>query len=175
MNIRRWFVVTSAAKREYGEPVPAGSAEQPIAGAFVDPGVLRSFPGASLVATALSALTQKLLHSNTDWIPFSVGVGIGLVILFLNLTEPEAVPRGWQAVTRAVIIGILNALLLSSSVLGVYRIGDSIKGAQPEAGSKKAQLVIRSRAMVARASARRSMGGQDGYFSIYAIHPPAKL
>jgi len=126
-RMRGWF---RFKKSVYGEPV-AAAAQEPVGGAFVDDAALRSFPGATLVASCISGLVDKLTGLTSDWVPAACGFAVGLVILYLNFTDPKAPPahRG-----RAFIIGLINALLVACSVLGVYRAGGDISvRSQPHA------------------------------------------
>lgn len=125
MRIRGWFRFSrgSNPKAEYGVAEAASDSNPTGGGAFIDVATLRSFPGATVVASSIAALLQRLTHSSSDWIPATVAFFVGLLILYLNLSDKSAPPSDKVG---AVVVGILNAFLLACAVLGVYRAGGDL-------------------------------------------------
>jgi hypothetical protein len=135
VDIRSWFRFKAPEKSNevHGEAEVAGvspkrekgqaAVQQPASGAFVDEATFHSFAGTTTVASIISALVERLVHVSSDWIPALAGFLIGLAVLYLNVSDEKAPP---QKVGRAVVIGVVNALLIASSVLGVYHVGQNL-------------------------------------------------
>lgn len=99
------------------------SGEEPVVGAFITEQSLTSFAGAtgaiSVIWGTLRALVPGLGQNQTLslWLGFGVSLGIGLLIYWINITDPQTTPTPRQKAI-GFAIAILNSLVLFMASFG---------------------------------------------------------
>lgn len=108
---------------------PAAGTQNPQAqGVFISAQSLVSFPIASMVATLITKLAETLFKVNHNYCALVASLVVGATVFVFNVTDPEAKPQGLAAWVKASAIGVLNALLLACSVLGLGVVTSSSAG-----------------------------------------------
>lgn len=104
-----------------GAGTDQGTSEKPVTGAFITAESLTSFAGAtgaiSVIWSTVSLLAPGASAYST-WIGFAISVLVGLVIYWINISDPAAPLSGRQK-GIGLIIAILNTLVLFTASFGV--------------------------------------------------------
>jgi len=126
MAFRDLFVVTVGnrpRKPLKGQAVAAAAAPSGQVGVFITPQSLASFPVASSVVVVIWSLFKSLFPTwgASKLVPLVASFLVGLLVFLINISDPQAAPKGAKAWLLGIAIAAVNCLFLASAALGILR------------------------------------------------------
>lgn len=123
MSFANLFVVRPPRSAQGGAIVAAGAVQGEPTAVFITPKSLGTFPVASSVVTFVWLLVRRLSENwgKSPWVPLAIALVLGAVILMGSTRDPDVRPRSPRDWVVAIVVGLLNALYLAASAMGLVR------------------------------------------------------
>jgi len=102
--------------------------EKESVGGFITPEYLLSFAGASTIISLLVRVFSALFKGNELVVTSIVALVVGLIILLINLTDPEKKLKGTRDWLIAILVGLINCIYLIAVSIGVFEVIANIDG-----------------------------------------------
>ena len=123
MTFADLFVVRPRRMAERGPIQAAGAPSDQATAVFITPKSLMTFPVASSAVTFLWLLAQRLFQDwgKSPWVAVVIALVLGVVILIASTGDSEVRPKSRRDWTIAILVGLLNALYLAASAMGLVK------------------------------------------------------
>lgn len=104
-----------------GRDAGAPDGETPVTGAFITAESLTSFAGATGAISVIWSTVTLLVPGASvfsTWIGFAISVVVGMIIYWINITDPQA-PLSDRQKKIGLVVAVLNTLVLFTASFGV--------------------------------------------------------
>jgi len=128
MSWRNLFVRSVPVTRVSTQEADTRKREKESVGGFITPEYLLSFAGASTIISLLVRVFSALFKGNELVVTSIVALVVGLIILLINLTDPEKKLKGTRDWLIAILVGLINCIYLIAVSIGVFEVIANIDG-----------------------------------------------